>query len=133
MRLIRRSTKRLIEALGATPVFYKERQQCCGYSVGRGFTHRDEIVVPHLYKKFKSAAEEGVQLMTTVCPGCNVALDREQPALNKRYGEEFHIPVIDLSQLIALALGVPVSKLGFSANTIGLGPLLKKLNDDKGT
>jgi heterodisulfide reductase subunit B len=120
----------IIEALGATPVFYKERRQCCGYSVGRGFTHRDEIVVPHLYKKFKSAAEEGVQLMTTVCPGCNVALDREQPALNKRYGEEFHIPVIDLSQLIALALGVPVSKLGFSANTIGLGPLLKKLNDD---
>ncbi len=123
----------LIEALGATPVFYKERQLCCGYSVGRGFTHKEAIVQPHLHKKLKSAALAGVQLMTTVCPGCNVALDREQPNLNKLYGEEFHIPVIDLSQLIALALGVPISKLGFAANTTSLDYALKKLNYDKGS
>lgn len=121
----------LIEALGGIPVFYKERRQCCGYSTGRAFTHREVIVQPHLCKKFKSAAEAGVQLITTVCPGCNVALDREQPFINKRYGEEFNIPVIDLAQLIAFALGVPISKLGFAANTISLDHVLKTLGYDK--
>jgi heterodisulfide reductase subunit B len=122
----------LVELMGGTPVFYKERQLCCGYAVGRGFTHREEIVQPHLYKKFLSAKGEGVELMTTVCPGCNVALDREQPNLNKRYGEDFKIAVIDLAQLIALALGVPPQKLGFEANTVPLDDVLKKIVPEKG-
>jgi heterodisulfide reductase subunit B len=117
----------IVEALGGRPVFYKERQLCCGYAVGRGFTHREETVQPHLYKKFQSARDAGVELMTTVCPGCNVALDREQPNISKRYGVDFCIPVIDLSQLIALALGVPVVKLGFEANTIPLDDVLQKI------
>jgi heterodisulfide reductase subunit B len=122
----------LVERLGGTPVFYRERQLCCGYAVGRGFTHREETVQPHLHKKFASAREAGVELMTTVCPGCNVALDREQPSLNRRYGEDFRIAVIDLSQLIALALGVPLQKLGFEANTVPLGNVLKKIGMEKG-
>jgi heterodisulfide reductase subunit B len=121
----------LIEVLGGTPVFYKERRQCCGYSTGKAFTHREVLVQPHLYKKFKSAAEAGIQLMTTVCPGCNVALDREQPLVNKRYGAEFNIPVIDLAQLIAFSLGIPVSKLGFAANTISPDQVLEKLDTTK--
>jgi heterodisulfide reductase subunit B2 len=122
----------IVEAMGGTPVFYKERQMCCGYSVGRGFTHKETTVQPHLYKKFKSAKEAGVELMTTCCPGCNVGLDREQPNLTKRYEEEFSIPVIDIGQLIGLALGVPVEKLGFDANTVKLDGVLKKLGIERG-
>jgi len=117
----------IVQILGGKPVFYKERQLCCGYSVGRGFTHKEDTVQPHLFKKLTSAREAGVELITTVCPGCNVALDREQPNLGKRYGADFKIPVIDLSQLIALAMGVPPQKLGFEANTIPLAGILKKL------
>ncbi|MGR6836914.1 CoB--CoM heterodisulfide reductase iron-sulfur subunit B family protein [Syntrophomonas erecta] len=122
----------IIAAMGGTPVFFKERQACCGYSVGRGFTHKEETVQPHLYKKFKSAADEGVELMTTVCPGCNTALDREQANLAKRGMGVFNIPVIDLGQLIALALGVPVQKLGFEANSVSLDGVLNKLGIGKG-
>ena len=122
----------IIEILGATPVFFKERQLCCGYSVGRGFTHKEETVQPHLYKKFTSAKEAGVEIMTTTCPGCNTALDREQPNLNKRYEETFNIPVIDLGQLIGIALGVPLKKLGFEANTIPMDGILNRLGIEKG-
>ncbi|MGI6450983.1 MAG: CoB--CoM heterodisulfide reductase iron-sulfur subunit B family protein [Desulfitobacteriia bacterium] len=116
----------IYEALGATPVIYKERRACCGYSVGRGFTHREETVLPHLAKKMGSAAEEGVQLITTTCPGCNVALDREQPALREKYGINVNIPVIDISQLIAFALGTPFDQLGFQANTTPVLPVLER-------
>lgn len=117
----------IYEALGATPVFYKERRMCCGYAVGRGFTHKEEVVQPHLAKKFDSAKEAGVDLITTVCPGCNVALDREQPNLAKRGFGPYDIPVIDLGQLIALALGVPLEKIGLNANTVPLDRVLEKL------
>jgi len=117
----------IVEALGGTPVFYKERQLCCGYAVGRGFTHRQEVVQPQLFKKLGNARDSGVELITTVCPGCNVALDREQPNLRERYGEDLRIPVIDLAQLIALALGVPTAKLGFEANTVPLDDVLTKV------
>lgn len=122
----------IYEALGATPVFYKERRMCCGYAVGRGFTHKEEVVQPHLAKKFDSAKEEGVDIITTVCPGCNVALDREQPNLAKRGFGPYNIPVIDLGQLIALALGVPLEKIGLNANTVPLDRVLDKLGLGKG-
>ncbi len=115
----------IYKALGATPVVYKERRACCGYSVGRGFTHREETVLPHITNKMVSAAEAGVQLMTTTCPGCNTALDREQATITKR-GFEISIPVMDLSQLIAFALGAPVEQLGFKANTTPVMPVLKR-------
>jgi heterodisulfide reductase subunit B len=116
----------IIEALGGTPVFYRERQACCGYSVGRGFTHKEETVQPHLSKKMQSAKDEGVEMMTTVCPGCNVALDREQPRLQEKGYGEFSMPVIDLGQLIAVALGVDFGKLGFAANTTAVEPVLAR-------
>lgn len=117
----------IVERLGGTPVFYKERKMCCGYAVGRGFTHKEVTVQPHLAKKLQSARDKGVELITTVCPGCNVALDREQPILVEKGWGEFNIPVIDLGQLIALCLGVPVEKLGFTANTIQMNEVLRKL------
>lgn len=122
----------IYEALGGTPVFYKERRMCCGYSVGRGFTHKESVVQPHLARKLDSAKEEGVELMTTVCPGCNVALDREQKALEKKGFGPYNIPVIDLAQLIGLCIGVPVSKLGFNANTTSLDGILNRLGIEKG-
>lgn len=122
----------IIQALGGTPVFYKERRMCCGYAVGRGFTHKESVVQPHLGRKFDSAKEEGVQLMTTVCPGCNTALDREQPQLAKRGFGPYDIPVIDLAQLIALALGAPVAKLGFNANTVPVNGVLDIVGVGKG-
>lgn len=116
----------IIASLGGTPVFYPERRACCGYSVGRGFTHREDVVLPHLARKMRSAVEAGVEVMVTACPGCNVALDREQPAL-RDLGVNTHIAVIDISQLIAFALGAPVAQLGFAANTTPVTPVLEKV------
>ncbi len=122
----------IYEALGATPVFYKERRMCCGYSVGRGFTHKESVVQPHLGRKFDSAKEEGVELMTTTCPGCNTALDREQVALANRGFGPYNIPVIDIGQLIGLAMGIDLDKLGFAANTIPMEGVLERIGLGKG-
>lgn len=121
----------IYKALGATPVFFKERRMCCGYAVGRGFTHKESVVQPHLSRKFDSAKEEGVQLMTTTCPGCNTALDREQGNLKNRGFGPYDIPVIDMAQLIGIAIGIPVKNLGFKANSVSMDGVLNFLGLDK--
>ena len=40
--------------------------------------------------------------------------------------------MIDMAQLIGLCIGVPVSKLGFNANTIPLDGILNRLGIEKG-
>jgi heterodisulfide reductase subunit B len=117
----------IIEAIGGTPIFYKERQACCGGAVGRGFTHKENVVHAHLYKKFMSAKKENIECIVTVCPGCNTSLDREQPAIMERSGEAINIPIIDIGQMIALTLDVDVQKLGFEANSVSLDSVLNKL------
>ncbi len=123
--------EKIYEVLGATPVFYKERRMCCGYAVGRGFTHKESMVQPHLSRKFDSAKAEGVQLMTTVCPGCNTGLDREQSNLAAKGFGPYNIPVIDLSQLIGLAIGLPIKSLGFQANSVSMDGVLNFLGLNK--
>ncbi|MDH7578235.1 MAG: CoB--CoM heterodisulfide reductase iron-sulfur subunit B family protein [Bacillota bacterium] len=108
----------IVEMLGGKPVFYRARRECCGAAVGTMFTHMDDIALPHAYNKLKNAKEEGVELLLTVCPGCNVQLDRSQIAMKERGMGEIGIPVIDLSQLIAWTLGVPGELLGFHMNSI---------------
>ncbi len=75
---------------------------------------------------------EDVELMITVCPGCNVALDREQKALTESGYGPYDMPCIDFGQLIALALGVDLRKLGFEANSIPLTKVLEKVATSKG-
>ncbi|NPV91187.1 MAG: CoB--CoM heterodisulfide reductase iron-sulfur subunit B family protein [Firmicutes bacterium] len=117
----------IITGMGGTPVFYRERRSCCGAAVGRGFTHPEEISLPHARKKLASVKEAGADVIVTVCPGCNVQLDREQPTLAERGWGDISIPVIDFSQLAALSLGVDHRVLGFEANTVPVAPLLDKL------
>ncbi len=104
--------------LGARPVFYSTRRECCGAAVGVMFTHPENLALPHTYNKLRAAKEEGVELLLTVCPGCNVQLDRAQALVKERGFEEIGIPVIDFSQFIAWALGVPEELLGFEMNTV---------------
>lgn len=124
--------EKIVTALGGEPVFYKERRTCCGSGAGRGFTHMESVVHPHIARKLDSAKEEGVELITTVCPGCNMALDVQQPQLAARGFGPYNIPVIDLGQLIGLAIGVDLNKLGFAANTVSMNGVLEKLGLGKG-
>ncbi|NPV30619.1 MAG: CoB--CoM heterodisulfide reductase iron-sulfur subunit B family protein [Firmicutes bacterium] len=107
----------IVEMLGGQPVFYQARRECCGAAVGVMFTH-DELALAQSYRKIRSAREEGAELLLTVCPGCNVQLDRSQAVMKERGMGDFALPVIDLSQLIAWTLGVPEELLGFEMNTV---------------
>lgn len=61
----------IYKALGATTVFMK-REGCAVVMLSYGLPIRRYVSQPYSSRKFNSAKEDGVQLMTTTCPGCNV-------------------------------------------------------------
>ncbi len=85
-----------IRALGAEPVLYASRNECCGGYV----TLEDK---PLAQKKsaavMGNAAEMGADLMITACPLCLYNLTKNTP-------EEGRLPVLYFTELLAEALGV---------------------------
>ena len=66
---------------------------------------------------------EGADCIVTVCPLCHHALDVGQAVM----GYEPKIPILHLTQILGLALGIPAEKLGLDRNVTPTEPLLKKI------
>ena len=85
----------LIRALGAEPVVYSMRNECCGGYM----TMEDKALASKKSNAvLKNAAENGAELVVTACPLCMYNLNKN--------GNEHDIPVCYFTELLAEALGV---------------------------
>lgn len=104
-----RSMERLLEALGAQPVDWNFRTECCG----AGMTMANESTVLDLsHKILSNAADHGANCIVVACPMCHVNLDMKQADVERRYGVRHEMVVYYLSDLVGLALGLSENKLG---------------------
>lgn len=84
-----------IKALGATPVVYPFRNECCGGYV----TMQDQTLAQKKSNKVLGSAEaQGAEMVITACPLCMYNL--------KHNGTEHDLPVVYFTELLAEALGV---------------------------
>jgi heterodisulfide reductase subunit B2 len=61
----------------------------------------------HLVKEILDDAEaHGAELVSTVCPMCAMNLENYQGRINKMLGTQFDIPIVYLTQLMAVAFGM---------------------------
>jgi len=104
------------EACGAEAVDYDVKTSCCGGSVS--------VISPektlHLIKEILQAAQDAeADVISTPCPLCQTNVEMYQPAINKKFGTDFNIPVVFYSQLMAKAFGLDAKKdAGLHRNTI---------------
>jgi heterodisulfide reductase subunit B len=93
--------EKLIEALGATPVNFPLKTECCGayHAVAS-----PEIVADRTNKIMGSASEEKVDVVVVSCPMCAYNLDFRQDDARKLNPQLEHLPVLYFTQLMALAL-----------------------------
>ena len=83
-----------IRALGAEPVIYAQRNECCGGYVAM----EDPASAQKKSKKvLDSAASHGAEMIVTACPLCRYNLEKNG---------ESELPVVYFSELLAEALGV---------------------------
>lgn len=88
----------LLRSLGAEPVEYPFKTECCGnYHV----VFRPDIVEMRSKKIVSSAKHGGADIIVSSCPLCLYNLNRGNEAL----AEEERVPVIFFTQLLSLAMG----------------------------
>lgn len=118
------SMENVFQAVGATPIYYRGRTQCCGWPLSSYATETSfKMAGGHL----QEAIDAGADCLVTPCPLCHLNLDSRQPEVEKTIGKSLGLPVLHLSQLIALALGVSPKQLGMERHIVSTRPVLEKL------
>ncbi|MGD0517610.1 MAG: CoB--CoM heterodisulfide reductase iron-sulfur subunit B family protein [Thermoguttaceae bacterium] len=111
----------LVSALGAEPVDWPYKTECCGASLS--MTNVD--VVNRLgHRLISMAREAGAQCITVACPLCQVNLDLRQADAGAAHGELPLTPVLYITQLLGLALGLSPKELGIQALSVSAEKLL---------
>nr|WP_132247291.1 CoB--CoM heterodisulfide reductase iron-sulfur subunit B family protein [Marinisporobacter balticus] len=86
-----------IKALGATPIIYPYRTECCG---GYLAIDQKDVVEKMTQNIFESASKYGVEEIVTACPLCKYNLEISG------FGDENNISISYFTELLAEALGV---------------------------
>ena len=115
----------IVSALGARVIDYPTKMQCCGGALDR-VGERDSSLA-FARRKLNDLQTNEVDALVVVCPSCFQQFDLNQAAL-QRAKEDIHIPVLYLSELIALAYGHEPAELGLDMHRVSVQPFLDKWN-----
>jgi heterodisulfide reductase subunit B len=105
----------LVTLVGAEPVEWPLRLDCCGASMA---LPRPDLVHELSGKLLAMAHDRGAQVIMVACPLCHSNLDFQQATILKKMGQDWRIPILYLTQVIGLALGVSASTLGITRHYV---------------
>jgi len=113
---------RLMAMLGAGPVDWPYKNECCGASLALTKTG---VVVKLAHDILAMAKRAGANCLVTACPLCQGNLDMRQPAITAVYGERFDMPIFYFTQMMGIAYGLPDNTLGLRQLMVNPAPLLE--------
>jgi succinate dehydrogenase / fumarate reductase cytochrome b subunit len=118
------SMENVFQTVGATPIYYRGRTQCCGWPIS---SYAKEDSFKMAAKNIEEAIENGADCLVTPCPLCHLNLDSRQPEIEEFIGKKLGLPVLHLPQLIALALGIDPKQLALEKHIVSPKSVLQKL------
>jgi heterodisulfide reductase subunit B len=110
----------LMRVLGAQPVDWSYKTDCCGGSLSLTQT---PLALAMTRKILQNAYDCGADVIATVCPLCHVNLDARQHQI----GLDFQMPVLYLTQLLALAFGLEAKQAALGKNLVDPRPVLSEM------
>jgi heterodisulfide reductase subunit B len=114
----------LIETIGATPIDWPHKTECCGAS----YSIAETSIVLQLSNEILSMAKAaGVDCIATACPLCQLNLDMRQKDIEGEYSKKYNLPVFYFTQLLGLALGCSDDELSLRSLVVDPQPVLSKL------
>jgi succinate dehydrogenase / fumarate reductase, cytochrome b subunit len=118
------SMENVFRTVGANPIDYRGRTQCCGWPLSSYATTQSfKMAGAHI----QEALEAGADCLVTPCPLCHLNLDSRQPEVEKVIGRKLGLPVLHLPQLVGLAIGIEPDKLGLDRHIVSTKSVLEKL------
>jgi len=92
-----------LTALGAEPVDYPYKTECCGSYLSMANAEVADTAVGRI---LLSAYKNGAELLVVACPLCKYNLEEYQQGLRAVAGQEVKLPVVYFTELLAEALDV---------------------------
>jgi heterodisulfide reductase subunit B len=117
------SLDHLMLALGATPVDFAHKNECCGAYLA---VKDAQITREMVYTILSSAQSAGAEAIATNCPLCQFNLDRQQVEMRRIHAGYRSMPVFYFSQLMGLALDLDANEYGLDKHYIDGRPLLSE-------
>lgn len=116
--------ERIITVLGGRSGHYPEKLDCCG---GPLLANHPDTAVTKTGEKLKAVQEHGFDGMVLACPWCHKMFDSKQKKGGEVVGAQLNVPVVYITQLVGLAIGIEPSKLGLDLNQSPVDRLMEKM------
>ncbi len=114
----------IMTALGATPVEWSFKIECCG----GGLTLAQQPLIEELTHNItKNASDNGAAAFVVACPLCQANLDMRQGGMRKRFGDVKEMPVYYISELVAIACGADPKEVAVGEHFVPALDLVSKL------
>ena len=107
---------RLMEAVGAEPVDWSYKVDCCGASMTLSIS---DVVVNLVTRIVEGAIEAGADCIASACGICQINLDTRQAVQEK-------MPIFYFTELMALAFDLPGVEKWLGKHTVNPRPLLQE-------
>lgn len=99
----------IMEKLGARAIDWPYKTECCG----AGFSiSKTEIIGELSGKILRSAVDRGAKAVIVACPMCHSNLDMRRSAIESYLKRKIDIPVLYITQAIALSMGLSPEQAG---------------------
>ncbi|VVB70979.1 CoB--CoM heterodisulfide reductase subunit B [uncultured archaeon] len=116
--------EKLIKTLHADALEFRLKTACCG---GPIFMSQEEAANDVAFRILREAKKAGAEVIVRVCPLCHIMLDAKQRALEQKFGEKIEIPVLYVTQLAGIALGLGPEELGLEMNSVSPMAMMEKV------
>jgi len=119
-----RSLDRLVTAMGGESLEWPGKVECCGGSLSLA---RTDVVLELTGSILDSAMQAGAECIAVSCPMCQINLDVRQQDLNRKSGGKYQVPVLYITQLLGLCLGLRPRDLGMEKLMVPAAEVLKQM------
>jgi heterodisulfide reductase subunit B2 len=108
--------------LGAEVVDYPVKAHCCG---GHMTQISEEQAFELIRRLLQSAADYRADLILCMCPMCQLNMDAYQGRVNSFFNTNFKLPIVYFTQMLGVALGIDLKKLGFGKELVSAEPVIR--------
>lgn len=115
---------KILKAVGINTLDWSHKTECCGGSLA---VSRPEIVKSLTKRILDDAKAVGAEAISVPCTFCHLNIDTREEELAKEFSINYDMPIVYFTELLALALGAPASKLMLNKHFVDASSILKKV------
>jgi heterodisulfide reductase subunit B len=119
------SMDRLVAAMGGESLDWPHKVECCGGALALA---RTDVVTNLSDKVIGMAKEAGADCIAVACPMCQINLDMRQADIARELGRQHDMPIIYITQLLGLCLGIAPDELGLEKLMVSPDAVVKRIS-----